>query len=115
MSIPEAQAALLARIRALLPPDAALREVSMFGGRALMLEGRMLVSAGKDGSLLVRIDPSWHGELLEHPGAGPAMMGAARPMGEGWITVDAAALAEDAPLAEWIETARRFHEEQRRS
>lgn len=45
------QNALVERLRELLTGEAVLREVSMFGGRAFMVNEKMVVSAGKDGSL----------------------------------------------------------------
>ena len=52
------QDALLRRIHALVADDD-VREVSMFGSRAIMLNDKMIVSVCKDGSLLVRVaDPN---------------------------------------------------------
>ena len=47
---------LVARLRDLLADESAVREVSMFGGRAFMVNEKMAVHASKDGDLLVRID-----------------------------------------------------------
>lgn len=104
--------ALAARVRAALPADRAVREVSMFGGLALMLDERMVVSVHRDGSLLVRVDPDRSTELLALPGAAPAVMGADRPMGPGWITVTADGLATDDQLADWVEVALDHHRRQ---
>ncbi|GAA1734244.1 TfoX/Sxy family protein [Brachybacterium phenoliresistens] len=103
------QSAVIRRVRSALPPGAAVREVSMFGSRAVMLEERMLVAAGKDGSLLVRVDPARGAQLCARPGAAPAVMGTGRPMGTGWITVEPAALAAEEDLAGWLEEALAFH------
>lgn len=103
------QSALVTRVRALLPADAAVREVSMFGGRALMVDERMLVSAGKDGSLLVRVDETQHEQLMEHPGTSQPTMGEGRSMGPRWILVAQEALTADGDLASWIETALAHH------
>lgn len=100
------------RVRAALPPDRVVREVSMFGGRAFMLDDRMVVSVHRDGSLLVRVDPERSAELLALPGAGPAVMGADRPMGPGWVTVTADGLAGDHELARWIGVALEHHRRQ---
>lgn len=105
-----AQQELLTRIRDLLPPGRSMREVAMFGGRAVMLEDAMLVSAGRDGSLLVRIDPVRHTELLGREGAAQAFMGADRSMGEGWIEVAPRALGEDVELGRWLQDALEFHD-----
>ena len=95
--------ALAARIRAVLPDDRPLREVSMFGGLSFMVDGSMVVAAGRDGGLLVRIDPARHDELLDVPGARPAVMGADRPMGPGWIRISPDGLVSDEQLAFWTQ------------
>lgn len=95
--------ALAERVRAALPDDRRVREVSMFGGLAFMVEDSMVVAAGRDGDLLVRIDPARSDELLNVPGARSAVMGADRPMGPGWITVSHAGLTTETQLAFWIQ------------
>ena len=52
------------------------REVSMFGGVSFMVEDRMVVAARREGTLLLRIDPTDAEDLLARPGAHPALMGA---------------------------------------
>ena len=101
--------ALAARVRAALPRDRALREVSMFGGLSFMLDNRMVVSVNRDGGLLVRVDPGRSAELLSVPDAQPAVMGADRPMGPGWITVTANGLTTDQQLTYWVEVALQHH------
>ncbi|WP_342372493.1 TfoX/Sxy family protein [Propioniciclava soli] len=97
---------LCARVRDALPAGRTVREVAMFGGRAFMVDEAMVVSVGRDGDLLVRIDPERHEELLTRPGAHPAVMGASeQPMGPGWLRIDADGVARDADLHGWIEIA----------
>ena len=98
------QIELVHRIRELLADEAVVREVSMFGGRAVMVNDKMIVSAMKDGGLLVRVAANRHAELLDRPGAAQAVMGAGRDMGAGWITVAGSSLDDDA-LADWITIA----------
>jgi TfoX/Sxy family transcriptional regulator of competence genes len=94
--------ALADRIRAVLPDDRSVREVSMFGGLSFMVDDSMVVAAGRNGDLLVRIDPARNDDLLSVPGAEPAVMGAGRrPMGPGWITVTHEGLATETQLAFW--------------
>ena len=95
--------ALADRVRAALPDDGPVRVVSMFGGLSFMVDGSMVVAAGRAGDLLVRIDPARHDELLGVPGAEPAVMGADRPMGPGWIRVSRDGLGTDEQLAFWVE------------
>lgn len=75
------QGALVERLREMLADEPAVREVSMFGGRSIMVEEKMLVSALKDGGLLVRVAAGRHEELLRRPGAAQAEMGAGRSHG----------------------------------
>lgn len=81
----------------------------MFGGRAIMVNDKMLVSVGKDGSLLVRVDPEKHDALLERPGSSQAEMGEGRTMGPGWITVAGEALVGNEVLAEWVAEAMEYN------
>jgi TfoX/Sxy family transcriptional regulator of competence genes len=108
----EEHQALAVRVRAALPQERAVREVSMFGGLSFMLDNRLVVSVNRDGSLLVRIDPDRSAELLSVPDAEPAVMGADRPMGPGWITVTANGLTTDQQLADWVGVALQHHSRQ---
>lgn len=96
------QTVLIERLRALIADEPVVREVSMFGGRSVMVNEKMIVSALKDGGLLVRVDADQHDVLLSRPGAVQAEMGPGRDMGPGWIEVAADAIHEDEHLASWI-------------
>ena len=54
------QTVLVERVRALIADEPVVREVSMFGGRSVMVNEKMIVSARKDGGLLVRVDADQH-------------------------------------------------------
>ena len=99
------QSDLVERIRALLTGEAAVREVSMFGGRSFMVNEKMIVSVRKDGGLLVRVAADRQDELAARPGARHAQMGAGRDMGPGWIQVDPGAIADEQGLASWVALA----------
>ena len=88
-------------------PD--VREVSMFGGRAIMVNDKMIVSIGKTGDLLVRVAADRHETLLGEPDAEQARMGAGRGMGPGWITVTPESIADDARLTFWVDAAMRHN------
>lgn len=96
------QADLIERIRVLIAAEPAVREVSMFGGRSVMVNEKMIVSARKDGGLLIRVAAGRHEELLDSPGAMQAEMGPGRDMGPGWIEVAPEGISEDEQLAFWI-------------
>ena len=96
---------LVQRVRTLVDDEPDVREVSMFGGRAIMVNDKMIVSAGKSGDLLVRADAERHEALLNEPGATQAQMGAGRDMGPGWITVAPEAIADDDRLTFWVDVA----------
>jgi TfoX/Sxy family transcriptional regulator of competence genes len=84
----------------------------MFGGLAFMVDDEMVacVSVG-GGALLVRVSRSRDAEYLEVVGARRAEMGKGRSMGEGWITVDEDALAQDRDLHFWIDAVLEYHAE----
>lgn len=86
-----------------------VREVRMFGGVSFMVDGRMAVAAGREGDLLVRIDPARYDQLLQVSGAQDAVMGADRPMGPGWIRVERPHLETSDELSFWIQTALEYH------
>ena len=83
---------LVQRVRELVNEEPDVREVSMFGGRAIMVNNKMIISAGRSGDLLVRVAADRHETLLSELGAEQARMGAGRDMGLGWITVAPRAL-----------------------
>ncbi|MFT3888370.1 MAG: TfoX/Sxy family protein [Arachnia sp.] len=99
-----AQADLVGRVRALLADEPVTREVPMFGGRSFMVDEKLLVSALKEGGLLVRVAAAEHEDLLRRPGAAQATMGPERTMGPGWIEVASEALTDDG-LASWLHVA----------
>lgn len=96
------QTDLIARIRTLIADEPVVREVSMFGGSSVMVNEKMIVSALKDGGLLVRVDADQHGVLLEQPGAMQAEMGPGRDMGPGWIEVVADEISVANQLSSWV-------------
>ena len=105
MHMNPAQDLLAQRIRDSLASHPDVREKRMFGGMAFMVDGGLAVSAGKDGDLLVRVDPAQYRDLLA-AGGQPAFMGTGRPMGEGWMNVPLDIIADDETLAWWIAVGR---------
>ncbi len=106
-TVPSATRELVDRIRASLP-DFPVREVRMFGTLAVMLDDAMVAAVGKDGSLLLRVDPTEDAELITRPYASRAEMGAGRSMGPGWLRVEAEATGDDRTLEEWVGCAVRY-------
>ncbi|ALQ30626.1 hypothetical protein AA310_09315 [Arthrobacter sp. YC-RL1] len=99
------QTVIVQRIRTLLADEPELREVSMFGGRSIMVNGKMVVSVRKSGTLLVRVNTDQLEEYLERPEATKALMGSGREMAPGWIEIAADALSEGGPLSFWVGAA----------
>lgn len=97
------------RLNTLLFDELSSREVSMFGGRAFMVNEKMVVSALKNGNLLVRVDAEKHDELLLKPGATQAEMGSGRSMGRGWIEVQADAITDAESLSWWVDIALEYN------
>ena len=94
------------RVRALLAGEPSVREVPMFGGLSFMVDERMVVSARRDGDLLVRVDPGRYTELIDRHGARPAEMGSGRSMGTGWLAVPGERTATDEALRFWLDVGR---------
>jgi len=89
------------RIRALVGNRIDLTEKKMFGGLAFLIGGNMAIAASGQGGILVRVDPEESGELVASTPA-QLMEMRGRTMA-GWLRVDTADVADDAPLAEWVE------------
>jgi|SRR5215217_533939 len=94
------------RIRALLPPGANVRETRMFGGRAFMIDGNMLVCPTKEGSLIVRGGKDGMTAALAISGAEIMDMGG-RSM-TGFVVVSGDAVEDDEALGHWIGVAQAF-------
>lgn len=104
-----AQAELADRIRAYLPPTP--DEKSMFGVWAFMVGGKLTACAGKDGGMLLRVDPDEHEILTQRDGASTATMGPKQnSMGSGWVWIEPDALASDDELVFWLDRALEFNE-----
>lgn len=86
----------------------AVRETAMFGGRAVMVNEKMLVSAQRDGTLLVRVPPERFDELIERPGASEATMGK-RSMSPGWLIVAAETIDSEDGLRYWFDVAMEYN------
>ncbi|WEK60133.1 MAG: TfoX/Sxy family protein [Candidatus Microbacterium colombiense] len=93
------------RIRALLSDGVGIEERRMFGTRAFLADGRILVGARAGGVLLVRVDDEAGAALSTRRGVARAVMGS-RTMGSGWLDVSASALAGDDELMFWLDVAR---------
>ena len=98
---PSPQDVLAERLRVVLASRSAVREVRMFGGLSFMVDGRLAVSAGRDGDLLVSTDPAEYDALIGR-GAEPARMRNGRAMGRGWLTVSHQRIEGDEELAFWV-------------
>jgi hypothetical protein len=92
--------ALAARVRALLRDEPAVDERRMFGGLAFLVNGHLAVSASGQGGLLLRCEPEHTDELVRPPHVDRFVM-RGRPM-DGWLRVDAEAVAEDDDLRRWV-------------
>ncbi|WP_435745593.1 TfoX/Sxy family protein [Microbacterium sp. PMB16] len=97
------------RVRALLSNGPEVEEKRMFGTRAFLLDGRILVGARKNGVLLVRVDEETGASLVIRPGVSVAVMGA-KTMGNSWLDVSPGVLADDDALMFWVDAAREANE-----
>lgn len=98
------------RIRALLATELDLEEKSMFGSRAFLVGGRILVGARKHGVLLVRVSDERGALLVDRVGATWAVMGG-RTMAPRWIDVGPEGTATDDELMFWLDAAREHAED----
>lgn len=76
-------------------------ERKMFGGRAFMLHGNMIVGVMKEGALLARVGKPDYGAALAEPGVRPMTMGE-RTM-TGFVAVDGDVLEDDDQLGAWLD------------
>ena len=97
---------LAARIRELVAGEPNLTEQKMFGGLAFLIGGNMAVAASGQGGILVHMDKAESEELDDDDERIPMEM-RGRQMA-GWLRVDAADLAGDRELAEWVERANAY-------
>jgi hypothetical protein len=93
------------RIRALLSAGDEIEERRMFGTRAFLDDGRILLGARPGGVLLVRVDDENGAALATRSGVARAVMGALT-MGSGWLDVSPETIEEDADLMFWVDVAR---------
>lgn len=93
------------RVRALLTIGGDVEEKRMFGTRAFLIDGHILVGARAGGVLLVRVREETGAELVLRDGVATAVMGP-RTMGTGWLDVAPRVLDDDEALAFWLDLAR---------
>ena len=72
----------------------------MFGGCAFLLDGKMFGAASGHG-LMLRIDPSVAGSLIDGDGVRPLVMNG-REFG-GWLYVDDVRLETESALRGWLD------------
>ncbi len=89
------------RIRELLPEDADVAEMKMFGGLAFLVGGNMAVAASGQGGVMVRVDPRDSDRLVATSNARPVEM-RGRPM-QGWLRVDTEEVRTKRQLAKWVD------------
>jgi hypothetical protein len=88
------------RVRVAVQHVDGVSEQTMFGGHAFLVGGHMAVAASGHGGLLVRCRPDETSSLVREPEVGRFEM-RGREM-DGWLRVDATAVATDDALAEWV-------------
>lgn len=89
------------RVREVVAREQGLSEQRMFGGLAFLLHGRMAVAvSGREDGLLLRCAPEDTERLVEAAGVSRFVMND-REM-TGWLRVDAAAVATDEAMREWV-------------
>lgn len=97
--------ALAQRVREVLVPLTAAREMKMFGGLALLVNGNMTVAIVRD-DLVVRVGLEKYQAALDRPGA-DLFTPTGKPMA-GWVAVAPDGHQSDDDLKYWIEMALEF-------
>jgi TfoX/Sxy family transcriptional regulator of competence genes len=88
------------RVRSLVSAEDGVTEKRMFGGLALLLDGRMAVVIRGKGGLMVRVESGSLAKALGEPGASEAVM-RGRPM-TGWVVIEPSAVDRAADLRRWV-------------
>ncbi len=89
------------RLRELLDGEPRLSEKKMFGGLAFLIGGNMAIAASGQGGVLVRVDPTETGKLVDSSKAEVAVM-RGRPM-DGWLRVASEHVGTKRQLAKWAD------------
>jgi len=94
------------RIRGFVALDPRITEKRMFGGICFLLDGKILVSSRRTGTLLVQCGAESAAEVTKEPGVAPMIM-KGKPAAN-FIDVDNDRLETDEDLKRWIDLAERF-------
>lgn len=104
-AVDDARDELADRIRALVGVEPDAEEKRMFGTRAFLRGGHILVAARAGGVLLVRVTEETGSALLLESGVSIAVMGT-KTMGPSWLDVAPEAIVSDESLVSFIDAAR---------
>ncbi len=96
------------RLRETLAGQRGVTEKPMFGGLAFLINGRLAVSAGSQGGLLLRCPPDDTESLTGNHGIDRFVM-RGREM-DGWLRVHPSAIDTDADLERWVAVGRAYAE-----
>ncbi len=94
------------RIRDLVATDPRVTEKKMFGGICFLLDGRILVSARRTGTLLVQCGAEAAAAVTTEPGVSYMWM-RGKPAAN-FVDVEADLLETDEGLLRWIDLAERY-------
>ncbi|MFI5720080.1 TfoX/Sxy family protein [Nocardia sp. NPDC051750] len=85
-------------------PDSSERK--MFGGLAFLFGGHMGVVVMREGGLMIRMAPAAAAALVDDISVAPMVM-QGREL-DGWLRVNAGAVADDPALTEWVDRGMLF-------
>jgi TfoX/Sxy family transcriptional regulator of competence genes len=98
-------AALQARIRAIIANRSDVEEKRMVGGMSFVVGGQLCVGVSGD-ALLVRVGPAAYEAALAEPDVRPLTFGGKHP--KGYVLVDPPAVRSDRELRAWVERGLAF-------
>lgn len=87
-----------------------VEEKKLFGGLAFMVNGKMCVTASSqrtNHSMMVRVDPKMHEQLIKRKGASTAIMRGKEY--KGWIFLTQEAIQSEKDFKHWINLALEFN------
>lgn len=96
------------RIRKAFSSVSGVKEQEKMGGISFMMNGKMLVRAHSDGTMMLRCKPEMTELLLQKKGVTRFEM-KGKPMMKGWLLIHQEGMEKQKDFDDWIKVAREFN------